>query len=67
MSRKIKDTSEDKKISKKYFNSKTCEVPDTSIFFSFQYITSDDHYNLNYLKKIRVEKKRLYTLNCFLV
>lgn len=58
MSRKIKDKSEDKKISKKSFNSKTCEVPDTSIFFSFQYITSDDHYNLNYLKKNKSGKEK---------
>ncbi len=66
MSRKIKDTPENKNFQKS-INSKTCEVPDTSIFFSFQYITSDDHYNLNYLKKLRVERKRLYTLICFLV
>lgn len=65
MSRKIKDTPENKKFSKKSINSKTCEVPDTSIFFSFQYITSDDHYNLNYLKKIKSGKEKAIYFDLF--
>lgn len=47
---KVKDKSSKQKISKKGLHIKSCEVPDTTIFFSFQYITSDDRYNINFLK-----------------
>lgn len=47
---KVKDKSSKQKISKKGLHIKSCEVPDTTIFFSFQYITSDDCYNINFLK-----------------
>ncbi|MCR0153961.1 hypothetical protein [[Clostridium] innocuum] len=31
--------------------SKTCEVPESSVFFNFQYITSDKRFNYEYIKK----------------
>lgn len=29
------------------FNKKSCKVPESSVFFNFQYITTDDNYNLS--------------------
>lgn len=57
MSVKIRDKPAKQKISKFNFNTKVCEVPETSMFFSFQYITSDKHYNIEYLKKNRGGKE----------
>ena len=54
MSVKIKDKPAKQKISKFNFNTKVCEVPETSMFFSFQYITSDKHYNIDYIKIVGV-------------
>lgn len=66
MSVKIKDKPAKQKISKFNFNTKVCEVPETSMFFSFQYITSDKHYNIEYLKRIVAVKKMKYILLCYI-
>ncbi|MBF0579669.1 hypothetical protein IM774_07750 [Erysipelotrichaceae bacterium RD49] len=34
----------------------TCNVPDTAIFFSFQYVTSNNKYNFKYIDKNRDKK-----------
>ena len=64
MSVKIKDKPAKQKISKFNFNTKVCEVPETSMFFSFQYITSDKHYNIEYLKSDwSLPKDNIYSLS----
>lgn len=61
MSNKITDNAKSKKINKDQRFAKSCEVPDTTIFFSFQYITSDKDYNFEYLKNSRSgSEKEIY-------
>lgn len=47
---KIKQQKKIHKLSGLVTSEGKCCVPDTSIFFNFQYITSDSNYNFEYIK-----------------
>ncbi len=57
---KVKSNKKNPRVSDKAISSSSCKVPDSSIFFNFQYITSDRNFNFEYLNTNGQTAKKAY-------
>lgn len=57
---KVKNKEKMSKVSGTSIAISKCEVPDFSVFFNFQYITSDSSYNLEFIKNAGGNGKSIY-------
>lgn len=62
---KVKSTKKRPIVTGDNFNKKSCDVPEFSIFFNFQYITTDDQYNLSGRIEKNVYKDLISALHKF--
>lgn len=57
---KIRSKKKAPKVKSENSTSKDCKIPESSVFFNFQYITSDKNFNFEYLEKNGQIAKKAY-------
>lgn len=57
---KVKNNDKKPRVTDKKVLSSSCTVPDSSVFFNFQYITSDRNFNFEYLNRNGQIAKKAY-------